>query len=183
MKQITAKHCATIHPYLPVQRGNVRNPNIVVINAILHVLENGCKWRALPKRFGKWSTVYARFRRWSKSAFSSVCSRRFGSSKRSARRWSASASTAPASRCIPTVPGRGRRTGRRALANRAADGTRRSTSSPQVTASNDFSPVRRAGPRRARRQRPAGKLGQSGRERASGDGSRLRRRRDPRPWE
>ena len=67
VKQITAEHCATIRPYLLVQRGNVRIPNIVVVNAILHVLENGCKWRALPERFGKWSAVYARFRRWSQS--------------------------------------------------------------------------------------------------------------------
>ena len=44
----------------------MRIPNIVVINAILHVVENGCKWRALPKRFGNWFTIYARFRRWSR---------------------------------------------------------------------------------------------------------------------
>ena len=55
MKQITAEHCARIHPYLPVQRGNVRIPNII-INAILYVLENGCKWRALADRFGLDST-------------------------------------------------------------------------------------------------------------------------------
>ena len=67
MKQITAKQYARIHPHLPVQRGNVRIPNIVVVNAILHVVENGCKWRALPERFGKWSTIYARFRRWSQN--------------------------------------------------------------------------------------------------------------------
>ena len=35
MKQVTAKQHAKIHPYLPVQRGNVRISNIVFINAIL----------------------------------------------------------------------------------------------------------------------------------------------------
>ena len=25
---------------------------------------NGCRWRALPKHFGKWYTIYQRFRRW-----------------------------------------------------------------------------------------------------------------------
>ena len=30
-------------------------------------MENGCKRRALPERFGNWSAVYARFRRWSRS--------------------------------------------------------------------------------------------------------------------
>ena len=54
-------------PLLPVQHGNVRIPNIVFINAVLYVMENGCKWRALPERFGKWYTLYARFRRWSQS--------------------------------------------------------------------------------------------------------------------
>ena len=66
MTQITAKHCAAIHPYLPVQRKNVRIPNIVAINAIFHILENSCNWRALPDRFEKWSTIYARFRGWYK---------------------------------------------------------------------------------------------------------------------
>ena len=67
MKQTAAKQYAKIRPLLPVQRGNVRISTIDFINAVLHVLENGCKWRALPERFGKWSTVYARFRRWSRS--------------------------------------------------------------------------------------------------------------------
>ena len=53
-----------IQPYLPVQRGNVRVSNLRVINAILFVAENGCKWPALPSRFGKWHTVYTRMRRW-----------------------------------------------------------------------------------------------------------------------
>ena len=67
MKQTAAKQYAKIRPLFPVQRGNVRTSTIDFINAVLHVLENGCKWRALPERFGKWSTVYARFRRWSRS--------------------------------------------------------------------------------------------------------------------
>ena len=67
MKQITAKQYVKIHPFLPVQRGNLRTLNITFINAVLYVLENGCKRRALPERFGKWKTVYAQFRRWSRS--------------------------------------------------------------------------------------------------------------------
>ena len=42
---------------LPLQR-NVRVDNLTFLNAILYVLENGCKWRALPKGFGYWSTIY-----------------------------------------------------------------------------------------------------------------------------
>ena len=45
----------------------MRISNIVFINALPYALENGCKRRALPERFGNWSAVYARFRRWSRS--------------------------------------------------------------------------------------------------------------------
>lgn len=64
MNEITEKQYTLIHPYLPVQRGNVRVSNLTVINAILFVAENGCKWRALPARFDKWHTVCTRMRRW-----------------------------------------------------------------------------------------------------------------------
>jgi transposase len=38
-----------------------------VLNAILYVAENGCKWRALPKKFGHWHTIYTRMSRWAKT--------------------------------------------------------------------------------------------------------------------
>ena len=63
MTCITEEHCALLHPHLPVQRGNVLIPNIVIVNALLHILENGCKWRALPERCGKWHTACMRLRR------------------------------------------------------------------------------------------------------------------------
>jgi len=57
-----------IQPYLPVQRGNGRVSNLTVINVILFVAGNGCKWCALPPRFGKWHTVYTRMRPFGKLA-------------------------------------------------------------------------------------------------------------------
>jgi transposase len=65
--EITAEQFARIESYLPRQRGNVRLENLQVINAILYVAENGCKWRALPKRFGNWHTIYTRMNRWAKA--------------------------------------------------------------------------------------------------------------------
>ena len=41
--------------------------NLQLINAILYVAENGCKWRALPKSYGNWHTIYVRMNRWSKN--------------------------------------------------------------------------------------------------------------------
>ena len=40
--------------------------NLRMLNAILYVTEQGCKWRGLPKRFGNWHTIYTRMNRWSK---------------------------------------------------------------------------------------------------------------------
>jgi transposase len=34
------------------------------INGILWILKTGAQWRDLPERYGKWGTVYARFRLW-----------------------------------------------------------------------------------------------------------------------
>lgn len=41
--------------------------NLQLLNAILYVTEQGCKWRGLPKDFGNWHTIYTRMNRWSKS--------------------------------------------------------------------------------------------------------------------
>ncbi len=65
--ELTKAQYERIAPLLPRQRGNVKLPNIQVLNAILHVAEHGCKWRGLPKRFGNWHTVYTRMNRWSKN--------------------------------------------------------------------------------------------------------------------
>jgi transposase len=58
---------ARIKESLPVQRGNVSLSNLQVLNAILYVAEQGCKWGGLPKRFGNWHTVYMRMNRWAKN--------------------------------------------------------------------------------------------------------------------
>lgn len=65
--EITFEQYQKIAKYLPVQRGNVQISNLQLINAILYVAENGCKWRALPEKFGSWHTVYVRLNRWSKN--------------------------------------------------------------------------------------------------------------------
>ena len=65
--EITAAQYLRIAPSLPRQRGNVRISNLQVLNALLYVAEQGCKWRGLPKRFGNWHTIYTRLNRWSKN--------------------------------------------------------------------------------------------------------------------
>jgi transposase len=65
--EITAEQYDKIKDSLPIQRGNVKHENLQILNAILHVAEQGCKWRGLPGRFGNWHTIYTRINRWSKS--------------------------------------------------------------------------------------------------------------------
>ena len=65
--EITEEQYRRIEPVLPRQRGNVSLSNLTVLNAILYVAEQGCKWRGLPRRFGNWHTIYTRMNRWSKN--------------------------------------------------------------------------------------------------------------------
>ena len=55
---------ARITAKFPVQRGNVKIDHLTFLRAMQYIAENGCRWRALPKEFGKWSALYRRFRYW-----------------------------------------------------------------------------------------------------------------------
>ena len=65
--ELTEAQFEQIKESLPVQRGNVKITNLTLLNAVLYVAEQGCKWRGLPKRFGNWHSIYTRLNRWSKS--------------------------------------------------------------------------------------------------------------------
>ncbi len=39
-----------------------------IVNGILYLLDNGVKWRNLPKEYPRWQSVYYYFRKWSKDA-------------------------------------------------------------------------------------------------------------------
>src|SRR6267378_1192722 len=66
--EITQAQYSLIEDCLPRQRGNVSLSNLQVLNAILYVAEHGCKWRGLPKRFGRWHTIYTLMSRGSKGS-------------------------------------------------------------------------------------------------------------------
>ena len=65
--EITPEQYEKIKDSLPLQRGNVRLTNLQILNAILYVAEQGCKWRRLPRRFGNWHTIYVRMNRSAKN--------------------------------------------------------------------------------------------------------------------
>jgi transposase len=65
--ELTESQFQRIADCLPRQRGNVGITNLQLLNALLYVVEHGCKWRGLPKHFGNWHTIYTRMNRWSKA--------------------------------------------------------------------------------------------------------------------
>lgn len=68
---LTDREWKTIRVFLPAQRtgkaGRPWKPHRQVINGILFVLRTGIPWEDLPAEFGKYKTVYNRFRRWVKT--------------------------------------------------------------------------------------------------------------------
>jgi len=53
---------------LPPERGRKNRPafdNRPIVNGILWRIRTGAPWRDVPEKYGKWMTVYQRFRRWS----------------------------------------------------------------------------------------------------------------------
>jgi len=69
---LTDEEHALIAPLLPPERyGNAGCPyqsHHRTLNGIFWILCTGAPWRDLPERYGPWSTVHDRFRRWRKDA-------------------------------------------------------------------------------------------------------------------
>jgi transposase len=56
-----------IEDFLPrQQRGGKWADHRTVLNGIFWVLNSGAHWRDMPTRYGKWETVYGRYRRWTR---------------------------------------------------------------------------------------------------------------------
>ena len=56
-----------LKPFLATERGRAGRPahdNRLVVDGILWRLRTGAPWRDVPERYGKWNSIYRRFRRW-----------------------------------------------------------------------------------------------------------------------
>jgi transposase len=65
--ELTDEQWARLAPLLPPQKPIVGKSNLdhrPIVNGILWILRTGAPWRDLPERYGNWSTVHSRFRRW-----------------------------------------------------------------------------------------------------------------------
>lgn len=54
-------------PGKPGDRGRTGFDNRAAFEGMLWIVRTGAPWRDLPPEYGKWSTVYQRFRRWSQA--------------------------------------------------------------------------------------------------------------------
>jgi transposase len=67
-------------PHLPEPRhhgkaGRPWLPHRTVVNGILWILRTGAPWRDLPERYGRWNSVYTRFKRWRRDGtWARICS-------------------------------------------------------------------------------------------------------------
>lgn len=65
--ELTKEQFQKIEHLMPVQRKKSMISNYDFMRALLYMIENNCQWRALPKEYGNWHTIYVRFNRWSKN--------------------------------------------------------------------------------------------------------------------
>jgi transposase len=65
--ELTDKEWERVQPLLPPRRGRKSlKGERRFISAVYWLTRTGCPWRDLPRRYGKWKSVYNRFNNWSK---------------------------------------------------------------------------------------------------------------------
>jgi transposase len=121
--EITPEQFEKIKESLPIQRGNVSLPNLQVVNAILFIAEQGCKWRGLPERFGNWHSVYTRLNRWSKNGVLERVFEKLQQEQIVRIRIEAFSLDSTSVKVHPDGTGALKKTGRKPSASPAADGT------------------------------------------------------------
>jgi transposase len=123
--ELTRQQYEKIKDSLPLQRGNVRLSNLEVLNAILYVAEQGCKWRGLPGRFGNWHTIYVRMNRWAKNGVLDRVFEKLQLEQIVRIKIEAFALDSTSVKVHPDGTGALKKTGRRRSASPGADGTPR----------------------------------------------------------
>ncbi|WP_027481210.1 IS5 family transposase [Deinococcus pimensis] len=65
-EELTDAQWADLSPLLPALNGRGRPylDHRPIVSGILWAIRTGAPWRDVPERFGKWTTIYSRFRRW-----------------------------------------------------------------------------------------------------------------------
>jgi transposase len=142
--EITVEQYKKIKDSLPIQHGNVKLQNLQVLNAILCVAEQGCKWRGLPSRFGNWHSIYTRMNRWAKNGVLDRVFEKLQTEQIVLIKIEAFSLDSTSVKVHPDGTGVLKNTDHRPSANLAADGTPRFIWLPQMLERLYFSLCRRA---------------------------------------
>jgi transposase len=65
--ELTDAHFQLLEPYLPQSGPKGGHPwaeHRRILNGMFWKLGTGAQWRDIPERYGPWSTIYDRYRRW-----------------------------------------------------------------------------------------------------------------------
>ncbi|MBP8650763.1 MAG: IS5 family transposase [Deltaproteobacteria bacterium] len=65
--ELSEKQWQKFKEYLPPQKPETGRPaedHRKIINGIFWKVRTGAPWRDIPERYGPWTTIYSRFRRW-----------------------------------------------------------------------------------------------------------------------
>jgi len=68
-RALTDEQWQRIEPVIPGKKGDKGRhgaDNRLFVDAVLWLVRAGAPWRDLPEEFGKWNSVFIRFRRWAK---------------------------------------------------------------------------------------------------------------------
>ena len=121
--------CPALKPIIGrFQHRSAKHPslnNLQVLNAVLYVAEQGCKWRGLPKRFGRWHTIYMWMNRWSKNGVLDRVFEKLQAEQIVRIKIEAFALDSTSIKVHPDGTGALKKTDLRPLASRAVDGTPR----------------------------------------------------------
>ena len=66
MKLIKTQHKKS-NKSMPIAKKTAKISSYKFMRAMLYIIENGCKWMAVQKKYGKWLTIYMKFNRCSKN--------------------------------------------------------------------------------------------------------------------
>ena len=70
--KLTKTQYKKLEGLMPIARKPTKISNYQFMCAVLYIVENDCKWRALPKKYGNWHTIYMKFSRWSNGTISKI---------------------------------------------------------------------------------------------------------------